>query len=89
MNDISDNLEFDNLVKDKGDRALLEFVARQTYETNKRCEVHDQRLCALENIQTASNKQVVGVGSLSGGITGLLGGVIVFLIEYFRTKSSG
>lgn len=83
MNDLNDKLEFDNLINSKDDRKLLEFVAEQTYYTNKRCTEHTQRLCALEtNIQPTSKKQVIGVG----GISGIIGGAIVFIIEYFATR---
>ncbi len=78
-NEMLNELDFQNHLKDMGDRDLLEFVARQTYETNLRCPKHDQRITDLE-VKTK------GISALSGAISGGFISAIIAIIEYFRMK---
>ena len=76
MNTVNRELEFEKLIEEKTDRLLLEFVARQNYETCIRCEAHDKRITSLEN----SNKKISGI---TGGITGTITAIIISVINYF------
>ena len=75
-NYVINELDFEKRMSGMGDRTLLEFVARQNYETCLRCEKHDTRITALEN----SNKKISGI---TGGITGTITAIIVSVIGYF------
>ena len=74
------DMDFENGYKGWGDRQLLEFVARQTYETCKRCEVHSTRIANIEN----GNKRASGI---VGGISGTITAVVIGVISYFTNRS--
>jgi len=73
---ILNELDFETHIERMGDRDLLEFVARQNYETSIRCEKHDNRITTLENQQ----RRMAG---LTGGIAGMVSSIIVGIINYF------
>jgi len=73
---ILNELDFEKRISGMGDRDLLEFVARQNYETCIRCEKHHTRITALEN----QSKKIPGI---FGGIAGLITAVVVGIINYF------
>ena len=75
-NSVIHELDFEKRITVMGDRDLLEFVARQNYETCIRCEKHNSRITSLEN----QSKKISGI---TGGITGLAAAVIVAIINYF------
>ena len=79
-NEINSELEFEKRISGMADRQLLEFVARQNYETCIRCEQHDTRITSLET----DNKKISGI---AGGISGTITGVIVGLISYFTNRN--
>ena len=74
------DMDFENSYKEWGDRQLLEFVARQTYETCKRCEVHNTRITNIEN----GNRRA---SSIIGGISGTITAVVIGVISYFTNRS--
>ncbi len=76
MNQINSELEFEKLIKELPDRELLEFVARQNYETCSQIATQDNRLKDLES----GNKKA---SSISGGITGAIAGIVMGIIGYF------
>ena len=78
-NTINQELDFEKLISGMKDRDLLEFVARQNYETSLRCPRHDSRIAALEN----QNKKISGI---VGGITGAITGIIIGIINYFTNR---
>ena len=80
---MTDRLEFDNLIKEKNDRQLLEFVAEQTYNITEKCADYDNRLNELEESTPSKKKQLVASG-VSGGVAGTVIAVIIGVIEYFR-----
>ena len=75
-NQVNRELEFEKRINGMADRQLLEFVARQNYETCLRCEAHDKRITSLEN----SNKKISGI---VGGVTGTVTAIIISVINYF------
>ena len=78
---INYELEFEKRISGMPDRQLLEFVARQTFETSHILEKHNNRIIILEN----------GVKKLSGivgGISGTITAVIIGIINYFIVKRS-
>ncbi len=76
---INYELDFEKLIVGMQDRQLLEFVARQSLSTNKRCAEHLERITALEN---TAKKQA----GIIGGITGTITGAIIAIINYFATS---
>mgnify|MGYP001577527881 CR=1 FL=1 len=77
---VTNELDFEKKIADMKNRQLLEFVARQNYETCIRCEKHDRRIFILEN----QNKRASGI---TGGITGTLASIIVAIINYFFVRN--
>ena len=72
-------LEFERRINGLKDRELLEFVARQNYETCIRCEKHDRRIAMLEDGSKKSS-------SIIGGVSGTITGIIIGLVSYFTNK---
>lgn len=79
-NNVINELDFESKIGALKDRELLEFVARQNYETCIRCEKHNTRITALEG----QSKKISGV---TGGITGTITAVIIGVLGYFFPKS--
>ncbi len=75
-NYVNQELDFEKRINGMADRQLLEFVARQNYETCIRCEKHDSRITALE----IDNKKISGI---FGGIAGTIAAAIIAIINYF------
>jgi hypothetical protein len=75
-NYVNSELEFERSIARMPDRTLLEFVARQNYETCIRCDKHNVRITALEN----QSKKISGI---TGGIAGLVSAVVIGIINYF------
>jgi len=75
-NYVNNELEFEKSIANMPDRTLLEFVARQNYETCIRCEKHNIRITALEN----ESKRISGI---TGGITGTIAAIVIGVINYF------
>ncbi len=75
-NGINSELEFEKRIGGMADRQLLEFVARQNYETCQRCEAHDSRISVLET----SNRKISGI---TGGVAGTLTAIVISVINYF------
>jgi len=70
---ISTDLDFREKIKEFTPEG--KFLAEQIYDI--------QRNCPACNISTPSNKKVIGIS----GISGIIGGAIVFIIEYFTVRS--
>ncbi len=79
-NGINQELDFEKNISSMKDRDLLEFVARQNYETCIRCESHNKRITSLEN----QNKKISGI---AGGISGTITGIIIGVISYFTNRN--
>ncbi len=77
---IIQELEFEKRISGMPDRQLLEFVARQNWETCLRCESHDTRIKILET----GSKSISGI---MGGISGAITGIIIGIINYFTNRS--
>ena len=75
-----DEMEFEKRLKEMPDRQLLEFVAHQTYEVCRDVTFQEKRIMALENI----NKKYFGI---TGGISAIIGGAIIAVINYFFNKN--
>ena len=75
-NYVNSELEFERNIASFKDRELLEFVARQNYETCLRCAKHDLRIAALEH----ESKKISGI---TGGIAGLISAIVIGIINYF------
>ena len=73
---VNSELEFEGLIKNLPDRQLLEFVARQNFETCIRSEKHDRRISSLES----SSRKISGI---TGGITGTITAVLIGIINWF------
>ncbi len=80
--EIIDALDFEKHIEGMQDRQLLEFVARQTFETCQRCIDHDTRISFLEG----SHKKTA---SMVGGATGAFTAVIISIINYFVGVNHG
>jgi len=77
-NYVNSELEFEQSIARMPDRTLLEFVARQNYETCIRCEKHNIRITNLEN----QSKKISGItGSIAGTITAIIIGVISYFTK--------
>ena len=76
---VLNELEFEKKMCGMQDRQLLEFVARQNYETCLRCESHDIRISSLES----GNRKASGI---KGSITGTITGIIIGNISYFSSN---
>ena len=63
------DMDFDEKIKEMNDRELLEFTARLGYSNTIR-------------ITTLENRDKKSMGFI-GGASGLLGGIIVFVLDYF------
>ena len=72
-------LDFEKKISTLPDRALLEFLARQNYETTQRCCNHSKRITTLES---GAKKQ----SGIAGGIAGTITSIIVGIIAYFTGK---
>ena len=77
---ILNELDFEKSIQDMPDRQLLEFVARQNFETSLRCQRHDVRISTLES---GNKKQSGIVGAVSGTITA----IIIGIIGYFTNRN--
>jgi len=75
-NYVNSELEFERSISNMPDRTLLEFVARQNYETCIRCEKNNKRITNLEN----ESKKISGI---AGGIAGLISAVFIGIINWF------
>lgn len=69
---VLDDLEFETRIKEMGDRELLEFTAKLSYS-------NAIKIYSLQG----QNKKRLG---LTGGIGVFIGGIIIAVIEYFRTR---
>ena len=79
---INQELEFEKRISGMPDRQLLEFVARQNWETCFRCEQHDGRIKTLEGGSKS-------ISSMAGGISGTITGIIIGIINYFIGANRG
>lgn len=70
-------LELEKEIKGMGTRELLEFTARQSYETTVCVAGHEKRITVLEKRKTRTTGVWAGIG------TGI-GAAIVALINFFR-----
>ncbi len=79
--DLSNELDFETHIKEMDDRALMEFTAREVYETCQLTQNHEQRIGVLENI----GRKTFGV---SNGISTIIGGAVIAVINYFTGKTA-
>ena len=73
---VTNELDFEKRISCMADRQLLEFVARQNYDTSIKLDKHSFRITALEN----QSKKISGI---FGGIAGLISAIVVGIINYF------
>ncbi len=78
-NDMLNELDFEDKIKKLDDRPLLEFIARQTWETASKCKGYDKD---IDDLKSGNRK----ASTISGGITGTITGIIIALISYFQGK---
>jgi len=78
-NEMLNELDFEKQIKDMADRPLLEFIARQSWETASKCKGYDKD---IEDLKGGNRK----ASTISGGITGTIAGIIIALISYFQGK---
>lgn len=81
-NYVNQELDFEKRISGMADRTLLEFVARQNYNTSIHLEKHNKRIVSLES----QSKKISGI---AGGITGTIAGVIIGVINYLVGSSRG
>ena len=81
--DMLDDLEFESQIAKLGDRDLMEFTARQVFETRKDVRSNSGRIKTLEDRDKKAYGKVSGI---SGAIGIAIGSAILFLINHF-TKS--
>jgi hypothetical protein len=77
LDDITDDLEFEQQLAEMRGRDLLLFTARQVYHANKRCRLHEERLTALEKERGLGTKVIAAIGAAVGGaVAGATFGII-------------
>lgn len=81
--EINERLEFERSIQSMSDRQVLEFTARQVYTMQLLCPIHEDRLVKLENLDR-NGKKVIGI---SGGIGGIIAGIIIAVVNYFTGRS--
>lgn len=69
---ILNDLEFDKQIKEMDDRELMEFSARLGYS-------NAIRISSIES----QRKRTIG---LTGGLGVFIGGIIIGIVEYFRSR---
>uniref|UniRef100_A0A6M3LP66 Uncharacterized protein n=1 Tax=viral metagenome TaxID=1070528 RepID=A0A6M3LP66_9ZZZZ len=79
-NYVNQELDFEKRISGMADRQLLEFVARQNYDTSIKLDKHSVRITSLEN----ESKKISGI---TGGISGTITGVIIGVISYFTNRN--
>jgi len=77
--ELVNELEFEQHIKNLNDRELIEFVARQQYDTSKLCPVHDRRLRDLEK----RGRKETGI---TGGAGAVFGAFVMGAIDYFLRR---
>jgi len=75
-NYVNQELDFEKRISGMGDRALLEFVARQNYDTIAKLDKHNTRIATLEN----ESKKISGI---FGGVAGTITAAVIAVINYF------
>jgi len=73
------DFELERHIKLMGDRDLLEFTARQAYDTCKLVAKHEKRIVALE---TRSNR----ITGIAGGIGTMIGAAILAMLNWFVNR---
>jgi len=73
------DLDFEHKIKNMGDRELLEFSARQVWETCQRCERHEKRIKTLE-MRPRYEARLTGA-TTGGGLA-----LIVIAVEYLLRR---
>ena len=73
---VLNELEFERSISNLKDRELLEFVARQNYDTIAKLDKHNTRIAALEN----DSKRISGI---FGGVAGTITAAVIAVINYF------
>ena len=76
---INENLDFEEHIHTMDDRSLLEFVARQQYETSKLCPIHAREIKALQS----RTKKELGA---TGGIGAILGVAMATALDYLLRR---
>jgi len=74
-----DDLELEHSIKTMDNRELLEFTARQSYDTCVKVGINDNRITKLEN----KDKKTA---SLIGGTSGIIGAAVVAVLNWLTTK---
>jgi len=72
------DMELERYIQELPTRELLEFTARQAYDTSALCEDNKKRIVAIER----GNHRITGI---FGGIGTGVGAAIVTIISYFRS----
>ena len=77
--ELVNELDFEKQIKEMDDRGLLEFTARQVYET---CEITKRHSSRIKTLEDGSKKVSTITGGISGGITA----VTIAVIDYFTRR---
>ena len=74
-----DNMEFEQQIKHMEDRELLEFTARQAYNSCILTADNKHRICILE-------KRGKKTASITSGASAILGGALVTLVDFLLRR---
>ncbi len=64
-----EEMDFEGKMKTMTDRALIEFIARQSYETCQAVDAHNKRIEAIEG----RDRRAYGLAGLAGGVVSGIG----------------
>ncbi len=76
--ELVNELDFEKQIKEMDDRGLLEFTARQVYET---CEITKKHSGRIKTLEDGSKKISTISGSISGGLTAAMIAVADYIMR--------
>lgn len=77
--DYLNDAEYDNLIRNKNDRDLLEFTAWQSYRMSRICDNHEKRIKSLEKLKRQT-------GSIWGTAGAFIGGAAVAITDFMMRR---
>ncbi len=86
-NDMLNEMDFNKKLAEMKERGeLLEFIAEQVYKINRRCPIEAERITIEAGRITALEGQNRKMFGVSGGIGGVITGVIIGVGNYIWNK---
>lgn len=79
-----DDMEFERQLAEMSDRQLMEFNARQSFQMNKTCRNHGDRITAIEGELQRRGSGLKAAGGIGGFLGGTIAGVVYGLIVLIK-----